>query len=40
MPWRDHEYGAHPTKCSFIVASALGYYEALGQLIIGVCSYG
>ena len=39
LPWRDRDYNAHPTKCSFVVCSVLGYYEAFGQLIIGVCSF-
>ena len=39
LPWRDRDYNAHPTKCSFIICSVLGYYEAFGQLIIGVCSF-
>ena len=36
MPWVKRELHAHPTRCSYVTCSVLGYYEALGQLCVGV----
>ena len=39
LPWRDREYNAHPTKCSYFACTILGFYEATLQLAIAVCSF-
>ena len=36
LPWREREYNAHPTKCSYLTCTILAYYEAFGQLCVAV----
>merc|ERR1712224_291261 len=36
LPWRDREYNAHPTKCSYLTCTVLGYYEAFCQFCVAV----
>ena len=38
MPWVNRDLYSHPTRCSYVTCSILGYYEAFGQLIVAVRS--